>query len=75
MPKRNRDYVAERLREKPERKRKRAARNRARLLMIKKHGKKAVAGKDVDHRDRNALNNSQSNLRIRNRKENQGDNK
>ena len=32
--------------------------------MIKKHGKKAVAGKDIDHKDGNPRNNSLANLRI-----------
>ncbi|WP_198533036.1 HNH endonuclease [Salinivibrio kushneri] len=42
--------------------------------MIKKHGKKAVQGKDVDHKSGNPMNNSGSNLRIMSRKKNRGRN-
>ena len=50
---------------KPSQIKRRSSRNKARRLMIKKHGKKAVKGKDIDHRDRNPNNNALSNLRIR----------
>lgn len=60
---------------KPEQKKRRAGRNRARSLMIKKHGEKALAGKDVDHKDRNPTNNSKSNLRIQTKSKNRGRNK
>jgi hypothetical protein len=60
---------------KPEQKKRRAGRNKARALMIKKKGKKALAGKDVDHKDRNPRNNSSSNLRIQSKKTNRGRNK
>lgn len=42
----------------------RSNRNKARRLMIKKHGAAAVAGRDVDHINRNANDNSLNNLRI-----------
>ncbi|ENU5815593.1 HNH endonuclease [Vibrio fluvialis] len=58
----------------PENKKKRAANNRARRLMIKKHGKQALKGKDVDHKDGNPRNNNPSNLRIMSRKKNRGRN-
>lgn len=58
----------------PENKKKRAANNRARRLMIKKHGKAALKGKDVDHKDGNPRNNTPSNLRIMSRKKNRGRN-
>ena len=45
---------------KPEQKKRRAGRNKARSLAVKKHGKAALAGKDVDHKDRNPLNNSRN---------------
>lgn len=48
----------------PEQIRRRARRNRARRLMIKKFGKARLRGKDVDHKDRNPHNNSYKNLRI-----------
>ncbi len=60
---------------KPEQKKRRAGRNKARALMIKKKGKKALKGKDVDHKDRNPRNNSASNLRIQSKKKNRGRNK
>lgn len=60
---------------KPEQKKRRAGRNKARALMIKKRGKKALKGKDVDHKDRNPRNNSASNLRIQSKKKNRGRNK
>jgi hypothetical protein len=50
-----------------------AARHRARRLMIKKHGKAALRGKDVDHKDGNPHNNRYANLRIRSISSNRGD--
>jgi len=32
--------------------------------MVKVHGKAALNGKDIDHKDRNPLNKSKSNLRV-----------
>jgi len=58
----------------PEQRKKRASRNRARRLMIKARGKAAVAGRDVDHVNRNANDNSLSNLRITSRKANRSRN-
>ncbi|WP_366453636.1 HNH endonuclease [Limnobacter sp.] len=43
--------------------------------MIKKKGKSAVAGKDVDHKDRNPMNNSASNLRVQSPSKNRSRNK
>lgn len=61
-----RDYAKEYKRDhsSPEDIKKRSSRNKARGLAIKKHGKAAMKGKDVDHKDFNPLNNSPSNLRI-----------
>ena len=64
----DREYQA-----RPEQVRKRVARNAARRLMIRKHGEAAVRGKDIDHKNGNATDNSASNLRIRSRRENRGD--
>ena len=60
---------------KPEQKKRRAGRNQARSHAIKKHGKAALAGKDIDHRDRNPLNNSRSNLRVQSKSANRSRNK
>ncbi|MDE1462103.1 HNH endonuclease [Spartinivicinus poritis] len=57
---------------KPEQKKRRAMRNAARRLMIKKGLAKKGDGKDVDHKDRNPLNNSIKNLRTTNQKKNRG---
>ncbi len=66
MPKKKRDYAAEnrRYKSRPDQIKKRVARNKARRMMIRKYGKAALKGKEVDHKDRNPTNNSLSNLRI-----------
>jgi len=48
----------------PEQKKRRAARNKARQLAIKKHGKAKLKGKDVHHKDNNPMNDSRRNLEI-----------
>jgi cell fate (sporulation/competence/biofilm development) regulator YmcA (YheA/YmcA/DUF963 family) len=60
---------------KPEQIKRRAGRVQARREMVKKYGKEAVAGKDIDHKDRNPRNNSMSNLRIQSKHANRGRNK
>ena len=72
-----RDYKAEyaRYHSKPEQKKRRAGRNKARSLMIKAGKAKKGDGKDVDHKNRNPLDNSKSNLRIQSKKANRGRNK
>lgn len=47
-----------------------AARHRARRLMIKLHGKAALEGKDVDHKNGNPKDNRRSNLAITSRSHN-----
>ncbi len=78
-----RDYTRERLNESPERKRARAARNKARRdklrQLTEKHGAAKAAqmmkGKDVDHKKplSQGGSNRLSNLRLRDPKENQSD--
>jgi len=73
----SRDYKKEyeNYHKKPEQRRRNDARKAARRLMVKKHGKAKLAGKDIDHKDRNPKNNSSSNLRIQSKKTNRGNNK
>jgi hypothetical protein len=52
----------------------RASRNKARKIMVDKHGEKACKNKHIDHKDHNPLNNKLSNLRIRNPSTNMSDN-
>lgn len=49
---------------KPEQIRRRKGRNAARAQLKQKLGAAALHGKDVDHKDRNPLNNRLSNLRV-----------
>lgn len=71
--KRKLEYMAE-YQKRPENVKKRVARNKARRLMIRKHGAAALKGKDVDHKDGNPSHNTESNLRIMSRKRNRGRN-
>ena len=66
MPLGKRNYKAEydEYHSRPDQKKNRARRNAARRLMMRKHGKGKLNGKDVDHRDGNPRNNASSNLRI-----------
>jgi len=59
---------------KPVQKKRRAGRNAARRLMIKKVGKSTLVGKDVDHKDRNPNNNTRANLRIQSKRINRSRN-
>lgn len=54
----------------PEQVKKRVARNAARRLMIKKHGKAALKGKDVDHKRGTEAGNGPSNLQVISKKAN-----
>jgi hypothetical protein len=59
----------------PEQLKRQSERHKARRLMIKKYGKAAVAGKDVDHKDMNTGHNTLSNLRIQSKSANRSRNK
>lgn len=71
-----RDYKAEyeNYHKKPEQRKRNDKRKQARRNMVKKHGKLAIKGKDIDHKDRNPLNNAYSNLRISSVKSNRSRN-
>lgn len=72
MAKKKRDYDKE-YREyqgTPEQLKNQSMRHKARRLMIKKHGKAAVAGKDIDHRNGNPRDNRLSNLTIMSKSKN-----
>jgi hypothetical protein len=73
----SRDYKKEyeSYHKKPEQRRRNDSRKAARRLMVKKHGASKLAGKDIDHKDRNPKNNSTSNLRIQSKRTNRGNNK
>jgi hypothetical protein len=77
MPKKNRDYKEEyrRYHSKPEQRKRRSARNKARRKMVKLGLARKGDGKDVDHKDRNPLNNSRKNLRMQSKRKNRGRNK
>lgn len=59
----------------PEQVKKRVARNKARREMLKIHGKKALKGKDIDHKKALVAggSNARSNLRIRSASSNRAD--
>jgi len=57
-----REYVTHQA--KPEQKKRRAARNAARKMMMKAWRVKKGDGKEVDHKDMNPRNNSRKNLRV-----------
>jgi len=58
-----------------EQRERRSSRNKARRKVVKANGKGSVNGKDVDHKDRNPLNNSLKNLRIADKSKNRSNNK
>lgn len=59
---------------KPEQKKRRAGRNKARGLMEDAGKVRKGDGKDVDHKDRNPKNNSKSNLRVQSKSKNRARN-
>ena len=60
---------------KPKERAKRSKRVLARRKMAKRLGKKAIHGKDIDHVNGNAMDNSDKNLRVRSINKNRADNK
>lgn len=58
----------------PEQKKRRAQRNKARRAAIRKYGKAALKGKDIDHKDGNPMNGCKSNLRVMSVRKNRGRN-
>jgi hypothetical protein len=69
MP-RNYRQEYDRYHSRPEQRRNRASRNKARRLMIKKHGRQALENQDIDHVDGDPTNNSMQNLKITTKKYN-----
>jgi len=69
-----RDYAKEyrEYHSRPEQRRNRSNRNKARRLMIKKHGKAALDGHDIDHTDGNPMNNFLHNEKTTTEKYNRG---
>ena len=59
----------------PEQRKRNDARKKSRRKMVKAVGKLKLKGKDIDHKDRNPLNSSRSNLRIQTKKTNRSRNK
>lgn len=59
----------------PEQIERRSSRNKARRKVVKYKGKSTVANKDVDHKDRNPMNNSSRNLRVQYKSINRSNNK
>jgi hypothetical protein len=58
-----------------EQRERRSSRNKARRKVVKANGKASVKGKDVDHKDRNPMNNSPKNLRVTYKAKNRSNNK
>lgn len=48
----------------PEQRRRRSSRNKARRMLKRARGERALMNMDVDHKDGNPLNNSAANLRV-----------
>jgi hypothetical protein len=73
---RNRDYRREydKYHAKPEQKKRRAGRNKARSLMEKAGKVRKGDGKDVDHKDMNPRNNGKKNLRVQDKSTNRSRN-
>ena len=69
-PNYKRNYKQEARTEKPLRVKKRAKRNQARRIALKAGLVKKGDGKDVDHKDGNAMNNKRSNLSVKSAKSN-----
>jgi len=69
-PNYKRNYKQEASTDSPLRKKKRAMRNQARRIALKADLVKKGDGKDVDHKDGNAMNNKRSNLSVKSAKSN-----
>jgi len=72
MTKRNYKKEYKNYHSKPKQIKNRASRNKARSIIKKIRGLKAINGKDIDHKNRNPMDNRLKNLRIRSIKLNRG---
>ena len=70
MPQRNYRKEYDTYNGKPNQKKRRAGRNKARRKMRKRLGVRALQGKDVHHKDGNTKNNAASNLSVMSRSRN-----
>ena len=74
MPKRDYKREYKNYHSKPTQRKRRSSRNLARRLMAKRLGLKKIRGKDIDHKDKNPMNNSRKNLRVRSKSYNRSNN-
>ena len=74
MPKRDYKREYKNYHSKPTQRKRRSSRNLARRLMAKRLGLKKIRGKDIDHKDKNPMNNSRKNLRVRSKSYNRSHN-
>ena len=74
MPKRDYKREYKNYHSKAKQRKRRSSRNLARRLMAKRLGLKKIRGKDIDHKDKNPMNNSRKNLRVRSKSYNRSNN-
>lgn len=73
MPTAGRRAAQKKYNAKPEQKKRRAARNKARRMLEREGKVRKGDGKDIDHKDHNPHNNSKSNLQVQDKRVNRKD--